>query len=156
MWRKERDSLTQGSHLLLNARESMQGRAFGISFHFFLCLWNHFVCRLSLLSLITAPSPGLYHFFSKCEILPWNLSSHDRSGLEDCAISVVCSSANRKKNPRLSFYNVQLACRKRTNSAASLGHLLLCTLASKARAISSAGGGLRAVSIHRASGGPSS
>lgn len=86
----------------------------------------------------------------------YRLTIHLRSGLEDCAISVVCSSANRKKNPSLIFYNVQLACRKRTDSAASLGHLLLCTLASKAWAISSAGGGLRAVSIHGASGGLSS
>lgn len=48
-----------------------------MSFCFFLYLWNHFVCALSLLPLITAPSPGLYHFFNKCEILPWNLSSHN-------------------------------------------------------------------------------
>lgn len=48
-----------------------------MSFCFFLYLWNHFVCELSLLPLITVPSPGLYHFFSKCEILPWNLSSRN-------------------------------------------------------------------------------
>lgn len=53
------------------------------------------------------------------------LTIHLGSGLADCAISVVCSSANRKKNLSLSFYNVQLACRKRSDSAASLGHLLL-------------------------------
>jgi len=84
----------------------------------------------------------------------YRLTIHLGSDLEACAISAVCSSANRKKN--LSFYNVQLACRKQTDSAASLGHLLLCTLASKSWAFSSTGGGLRAISVHRASGGPSS
>lgn len=57
-----------------------------------------------------------------------HLTIHLGSGLEDCAISAVCSSANRKKNPSLGFYNVQLACRKRIDSAASLGHLLLSAL----------------------------
>lgn len=57
-----------------------------------------------------------------------HLTIHLGSGLEDCAISAVCSSANRKKNLSLSFYNVQLACRKRIDSAASLGHLLLSAL----------------------------
>lgn len=42
------------------------------------------------------------------------------------------------------------------DSAASLGHVLLRTLASKAWAISSAGRGLIAISSHKASGGPSS
>lgn len=81
------------------------------------------------------------------------LTIHLGSGLKDCAISAVCSSANRKKNLRLSFYNVQLACRKWTGSAASLGCLLLSTLSSKAHTISSAGRGLTAVSIHGASSG---
>lgn len=123
-----------------------------MGFCFFLYLWNHFVCELSLLPLITAPSPGWYHFFSKCEILPWNLSSHNSPWVWPGGLCNFCGllQCKQEREPKPQFYNVQLACRKRTCSAASLGCLLLCAAASEAGAIPSA------LSLQQASGGPSS
>lgn len=76
-----------------------------MSFCFFLYLWNHFVCALSLLPLITAPSPGLYRFFNKCEILPWNLSSQNSPWVWPGGLCNFCSllqcKQEREPGPRL-------------------------------------------------------
>lgn len=113
--------LTQGSQLLLNTRESMQARAFGMSFHFFLCLWNHFVRGLSLLSLITAPSPGLYRFFSKCEILPWNILCHDSPWVWPRGLCNFCSllQCKQEKESKPQFLQCA-ACVQETDGLGSI------------------------------------
>lgn len=130
-------------------------RVFGTSFCFFLYLWNHFDCELSLFPLITAPSPGLYHFFSKCEILPWNPSSHNSPWAWPGGLCNFCGLLQRKqeREPEPRFLQCAACVQEGTCWAASLGCLLLCAPASKAEDIRSAHGGLGALSIHQASGG---
>lgn len=130
-----------------------------MSFCFFVYLWNHFVCKLSLLPLITAPSPGLYHFFSKCEILPWNLSSHSPPWTWPGGLCNFCGllQCKQEKEPEPQFLQCAACVQEtRTCSAASLGCLLLCSPASQAGDTLSAGRGLRAISAHPAPAGPSS
>lgn len=129
------------------------------SFHFFVCLWNYFVCGLSLLSLITVPSPGLYRFFSKCEILPWNPSSHDSPWVWPGGLCNFCGLLQCKQEKESEPRFLQCAaCVQETDRLSSISgtFIALCSLASKAWAISSAGGQLWAIGVRWASGGPSS
>lgn len=121
-----------------------------MNFHFFHCLWNYFVCGLPLLSLITAPSHGLYHFFSKCEILPWNPSSHDSPWVWSGGLCNFCGLLQCKQEKESEPQFLQCAaCVQETDRHSSISGTFtaLCSLASKAWAISSAGRQLRAVGV---------
>lgn len=97
-----------------------------MSFCFFLYLWNHFVCELSLLPLITAPSPGLYHFFSKCEILPWNLSSHNSPWVWPGGLCNFCGLLQRKqeREPEPQFLQCA-ACVQETDLLGSISGMFI-------------------------------